>query len=133
MRSITILAALATAAVCLPALADGPYTITWWTADGGGGTSAGGGWTLSGTIGQPDAGSMIAPGWSVSGGFWNFNPICPADFNADGFIDFFDFNDFSACFDENVCPPGKTADFNNDGFVDFFDYNDFIGAFELGC
>ena len=58
---------------------------------------------------------------------------CAADFNADGFVDFFDFNDFVSCFEGDACPPGKTADFNNDGFADFFDFNDFVDAFEKGC
>ena len=57
---------------------------------------------------------------------------CPADFNADGFLDFFDFDDFISCF-EGFCPPGLSADFNNDGFADFFDFDDFIAAFESGC
>ena len=41
----------------MPAQAQ-PYAITWWTVDGGGGTSSGGGYTLMGTIGQPEAGVM---------------------------------------------------------------------------
>ncbi len=58
---------------------------------------------------------------------------CPADFNGDGFVDFFDFDDFVACFEGVFCPPGTSADFNDDGFVDFFDYDDFVLAFETGC
>jgi hypothetical protein len=58
---------------------------------------------------------------------------CPADFNGDGFVDFFDFDDFVLCFEGGVCPDGRTADFNEDGFVDFFDFDDFILAFETGC
>jgi probable HAF family extracellular repeat protein len=57
---------------------------------------------------------------------------CPADFNGDGFLDFFDYDDFVACF-EGSGTPGCDADFNGDGFVDFFDYDDFVGAFEQGC
>ncbi len=60
-------------------------------------------------------------------------PGCEADFNGDGFVDFFDFDDFVACFEGVVCPPGKSADFNGDGFADFFDYDDFVLAFETGC
>jgi hypothetical protein len=59
-------------------------------------------------------------------------PGCPADFNGDGFVDFFDYDDFVACF-EGSGAPGCDADFNNDGFVDFFDYDDFVLAFETGC
>jgi hypothetical protein len=37
-----------------------PYTIDWYTVDGGGGMNAtGGSFTLSGTIGQPDAGILV--------------------------------------------------------------------------
>ena len=60
-------------------------------------------------------------------------PICPADFNGDGFADFFDFSDFVTCFEGGACPPGTSADFNGDGFPDFFDFSDFVTAFEAGC
>jgi hypothetical protein len=58
---------------------------------------------------------------------------CPADFNADGFLDFFDYDDFVACFETGVCPPNASADFNEDGFADFFDYDAFVASFESGC
>jgi hypothetical protein len=58
---------------------------------------------------------------------------CPADFNADGFLDFFDYDDYAACFEAGACPPGRSADFNADGFADFFDYDDFVAAFGRGC
>ncbi len=60
------------------------------------------------------------------------NP-CPADFNEDGFLDFFDYDDYVNCFENNICPPGQNADFNGDGFVDFFDYDAYVAAFERGC
>lgn len=46
------------------------YNIDWYTIDGGGGTSSGGGYTLSGTIGQPDAGLLAGGRYTLSGGFW---------------------------------------------------------------
>ena len=60
-------------------------------------------------------------------------PSCPPDFNGDGFLDFFDYDDYVNCFETGTCPPGKSADFNGDDFVDFFDYDDFVEAFENGC
>lgn len=57
----------------------------------------------------------------------------PADFNADGFIDFFDYNDFVDCFELGVCPQGASADFDGDGFTDFFDFAAFVEEFEQGC
>jgi hypothetical protein len=61
--------------------------------------------------------------------------FCPADFNCDGFIDFFDYDNFVSCFEGTECPnfDPLSADFNGDGFVDFFDYDAFVGAFESGC
>jgi hypothetical protein len=49
------------------------YSLEWFTIDGGGGTSTGGGYSLSGTIGQPDAGGPMTGGnYSLTGGFWSF-------------------------------------------------------------
>ena len=47
------------------------YSIDWSTIDGGGGTSTGGVYSVSGTLGQPDAGGPMTNGqYSVTGGFW---------------------------------------------------------------
>src|SRR2546430_2683560 len=46
------------------------YSIDWFTIDGGGGTSTGGVFSLTGTIGQPDAGHMSGGTYTVDGGFW---------------------------------------------------------------
>ena len=46
------------------------YSINWQTVDGGGGTSTGGVYAVSGTIGQSDAGTMSGGGYSLTGGFW---------------------------------------------------------------
>ena len=53
------------------ALAQDGYDLSWWTADGGGYTfSTGPGYSLGGTIGQPDAGVLTGPGYTLSAGFW---------------------------------------------------------------
>jgi len=65
-------AALIFAAINLQAQSGGPYDLSWSTIDGGGGTSSGGPYTLSGTIGQPDAGGpMVGGSYSLVGGFWS--------------------------------------------------------------
>jgi hypothetical protein len=66
--------------------------------------------------------------WTLAG-----PACCPADFNGDGFLDFFDYAEYVDCFEIGTCPPGQTADFNGDGFTDFFDYADYVTAFEAGC
>jgi len=46
------------------------YAIDWQTIDGGGGTSTGGVYSVSGIIGQPDAGAMSGGNFTLQGGFW---------------------------------------------------------------
>jgi hypothetical protein len=47
------------------------YDLSWWTVDGGGGTlGSEGGYSLSGTVGQPDAGALASNDYTLSGGFW---------------------------------------------------------------
>ena len=55
---------------------------------------------------------------------------CPADFDGDGTVDFFDYDAFVVCFEDPDC---TNADFDGDGTVDFFDYDAFVGAFETPC
>jgi hypothetical protein len=48
------------------------YSIDWYKIAGGGGTSSNGQYTLSGTIGQHDAGGPLTGGnYSLTGGFWS--------------------------------------------------------------
>lgn len=47
------------------------YSIDWYKIAGGGGTSTGGVYSVSGTIGQHDAGTPMTGGnYSLTGGFW---------------------------------------------------------------
>ena len=66
----TLFLAFIVVAGAFPASAQN-YSIDWFTIDGGGGTSTGGGYSVSGTIGQPDAGGPMTGGnYSLTGGFW---------------------------------------------------------------
>jgi hypothetical protein len=48
------------------------YTINWYKIAGGGGTSTDGVYSVSGTIGQHDAGGPMTGGsYSLTGGFWS--------------------------------------------------------------
>ena len=50
-----------------------PYSVNWYKISGGGGISTNGQYSVSGTIGQPDAGGAMSGGnFSVTGGFWSF-------------------------------------------------------------
>lgn len=61
------------AGLALAATANEDLRIDWYTVDGGGGSISAGEFTLSGTIGQPDAGVLIpyCCGFSLMGGFWS--------------------------------------------------------------
>src|SRR5262245_41656697 len=74
MKSVyaMMLALLAIAGSALTAGAQS-YSIDWYKIAGGGGTSTGSVYSVSGTIGQPDAGPTMSGGnYSVDGGFWGF-------------------------------------------------------------
>jgi len=58
----------------------GDYEINWYTIDGGGGRSIGGPYTLTGTIGQPDAAYSRGGNYEVLGGFWPGGPLCFVNF-----------------------------------------------------
>jgi hypothetical protein len=46
-----------------------PYAVPWFKVAGGGGTSTGGGYQLSGTFGQTDAGRVAGGTYRSEGGF----------------------------------------------------------------
>lgn len=69
-----------------PALPQDSYELSWHTFDGGGATfSAGGAYSLGGSIGQADAGAMSGGSYSLIGGFWagvpaNYSAFVPITF-----------------------------------------------------
>ncbi len=109
----------------LPAFGD--YEIRWHTIDGGGGRSTGGDYAVVGTIGQPDADTVMeGDDYTLSGGFWPGNygcivnltdlsnfmyywldsgPSIPADLDGDGVVNNIDFSDL-AYYWQDFCPDG---------------------------
>jgi len=58
------------AASCLEVQAQN-YTVDWYKIAGGGSTSTGGVYSVSGTVGQQDASSALSgANYSLTGGFW---------------------------------------------------------------
>lgn len=54
------------------------YDLTWNTIDNGGGMIGNGGYTLNGTIGQPDASALLGnSGYTLAGGFWTMTAPRP--------------------------------------------------------
>lgn len=68
--AVALLLILAATAGLSGAQTNGAYDLSWWTADGGGGVSAGSHYTLQGTAGQADAGALSGDAYTLTGGFW---------------------------------------------------------------
>lgn len=74
MKSTLMLGLLAFWGAAISAQAQ--YSIDWYKVSGGGGTSTGGTYQLSGTIGQHDAGGTMTGGtYSLTGGFWSLTAV----------------------------------------------------------
>ncbi len=99
--------------------------------DGGGVMlSTGGEFELSGTIGQPDAGTMSNDDLVLTGGFWF--PLDRGDCNSDGGVNLFDYGDWVQCLSgpDGRLPDGCVCfDLDNDGDVDLFDLAEFQTSF----
>ena len=86
--------------------------------------SAGGAFELSGTIGQPDAGTMSGGNFELTGGMWF--PLAEGDCNADGGVDLFDYDEFFECLTgPSMGPPVgdcRCYDANRSDTVDLADF-----------
>lgn len=99
------------------------YQIVWSTMDGGAGTSAGGPYELTGTIGQPDAGFSAGGDYELLGGFWPGGPLC--------FVEFEDFARFAELWLYEG--EGLPADLDENGYVDYYDLKTFADYWLLCC
>ena len=111
------------------------FTLDWWTVDGGGEMwTAGGDFELSGTIGQPDASTVVMTGgdFELTGGFWPGTKFCLGDLNGDGQIGLSDLATLLAHY-------GKTGmtyddgDLDGDGDVDLSDLATLLAVYGTTC
>lgn len=121
--------------LCGVASAD-TYDLTWNTVDGGGGmNSVGGTYTLSGTIGQPDAGVMTGGTYTLTGGFWaGASPSAPCygDLNNDRIVDLADLVLLLSHYGDTGAPP-EHGDLNGDGIIDLSDLVGELSAYGDTC
>ncbi|MCG8406246.1 MAG: hypothetical protein MI923_13700 [Phycisphaerales bacterium] len=109
------------------------FEIARFTIDSGGGTSSGGGFDLSGTIGQADAGTMSDGTLILNGGFWTpAECTCLSDVNSDGLIDGLDIQGFVDCL-VGVGALCECADRFTDGVLDINDVPDFVDDLLTGA
>lgn len=109
-----ILLTIVTCTLTAPAFCD--YEITSYTIDGGGGKSTGGQYSLTGTIGQPDAGNSSSGGdYHLGGGFLTGNGGCTVNLT-----------DLMIIADQWLATgEGYTADLDDNKQVDFADFATF--------
>ena len=106
----------------------GNFDLTWSTIDGGGNTSSGGVFAVSGTIGQPDAGVMTGANLqTVIGGFWASTSVDPCYPNCDNSTvsPILNTNDF-ICFLNKFAAGNTYANCDNSTVAPILNTNDFI-------
>ena len=105
------------------------FEISWYTVDGGGGTSSGGDFVLRGTIGQPDAGDLTGGGFTLRGGYWQPGGCgnCPTDVDGNGETGAFDLANLLGAWGP-VTPGSACLDADGNGFIEAFDLAVLLGA-----
>ncbi len=93
--------------------ANADYSIEWSSIDGGGGMSTGGSYTLTGAIGQADAGEMGGGDYELSGGFLPGCYVC--------IVNLSDLSNFSSYWLDTGA--GVPADIDDNGIVNLVDYS----------
>ena len=76
--------------------------------------------------------SVTYSGWNIDDIVFSGvqpEPVCPADMNGDGILNFFDISAFLSAFGAQEI----AADMNQDGIYNFFDISAFLNAFGAGC
>ncbi len=117
--------------LAVAATAVGAITIAPFSIDGGGGMrSTGGGFELSGTIGQADAGVLSGGDFILTGGFWFETP--PGDCDSDGAAGLPDVAAFEDCMtgpDGALLPPCQCFDLDGSEAIDLIDFAILQSAF----
>ncbi len=103
----------------------GDFSISRYTIDGGGGTSTGGQYTLTGTIAQHDAAYSSGDDYELLGGFWPGGPLCIV--NIEHFARFAEF-----WMDMGTGSPADLYEDENN-IVDVLDLKEFVNEWQHYC
>jgi hypothetical protein len=137
MRPPTLFSA-ALLCLILPSAAHAQFQIDWYTIDAGGGDSSGGVFSLTGTIGQPDAGASAGGTFQCGGGFWGTSPAgsaCYANCDGSTYSPVLTPNDFQ-CFLNAYAASSPSANCDSSTGAPALTPNDFqcfLNAYAAGC
>ena len=135
LATISLTAMIAVAAIASPTE---DFTLDRHTLDGGGAMNmTSGDFTLSGTLGQPDAGDPLVSGdFELVGGFWTAfaePPFCFGDFDGDSDIDLADLAQLLGSYGETTGMTYDDGDLDDDGDVDIADLAALLGVYGDIC
>ncbi len=118
---------------------DGPgYDLLWNTINGGGGPLQADGYTLDGTVGQPDAGIMSGGGIELLGGYWGLSDdsaVCYANCDSSTAPPILNANDFQ-CFLNKYAAADPYANCDGSTAAPVLNANDFqcfLNRYAAGC
>jgi hypothetical protein len=126
------------AAAAIAPCAQAQFSIDWYTIDGGGGSSAGGPFSLTGTIGQPEAGASAGGTFECGGGFWGgagAPPPCYANCDASTAAPVLNVADFT-CFLQKYAGGDPSANCDESTAVptlNVADFSCFLQKYAAGC
>ncbi len=132
MKRSAIASSLLLVLLIAPGAVAQPFSLDWFTIDGGGASATtGGAFELSGTVGQPDAGFASGGDFELIGGFWTVTTaptLLPGDCDGDGDVDLSNYAGFPDCATgpDDGPPAAECAcyDVNRDDAVDMLDFAD---------
>ncbi len=112
--------------------------ISWFSIDGGVETCAAGGFSLTGTVGQPDAGTLTGLGYEIEGGFWSAptaSAACYANCDGSTIAPILNINDFN-CFLNKFASSDPYANCDastSQPILNINDFQCFVNRFAVGC
>jgi hypothetical protein len=128
LRSVVLIAAFA-----VPAHAQ--FTIGWYIIAAGGGPATSATFTVTGTIGQPDAGDLAGGPFQIAGGFWTQGAVCYPNCDGSSTAPILNVLDFS-CFLNKFAAGDPYANCDNSTTaptLNVLDFACFLNRFAAGC
>ena len=138
-KQIRLRLALDVALITTTSVVADDFSLDWWTIDSGGEMwTIGGDFELSGTIGQPDASTVLMTGgdFELAGGFWAGaaeDEFCFGDLDGDGEVGLSDLAQLLSNYGETSGMTYEDGDLDGDGDVDLADLAALLAVYGTTC